>query len=91
MFTPKELHDIDRNYFNVIQANAICVTLQSKNTKHFWHILHEEYPTHKSCQISHKHNFSDSYHSHRNQPSLKRAIEEIQSHDTFQLNGRIKF
>lgn len=90
MFTTKELQSIDRSYFNVIQANYISVTLQSKNTKHFWHILHEEYPNFKTCQISHKHNYSDSYHKHRNQPTLKKAIEEIKSHDDYQLNVRVK-
>lgn len=90
MFTTKELQSIDRSYFNVIQATCICVTLQSKNTKHFWHILHEEYPHFKTCQVSHKHNYSDAYHQHRNQPTLKKAIEEIKSHDEFQINVRDK-
>lgn len=90
LFTTKELQSIDRSYFNVIQATCICVTLQSKNTKHFWHILHEEYPHFKTCQVSHKHNYSDAYHQHRNQPTLKKAIEEIKSHDEFQINARDK-
>lgn len=90
MFSQKELSSIDRRYFNVIQASCYCVTLQSKNTKHYWHILHEEYPSFKTCQITHKHNRSDEYHPHRNQPTLQKAIQEIKSHDNFQINVRDK-
>lgn len=90
MFTNEELNKIDRRYFNVIQATCYSVTLQSKNTKHYWHILHEEYSSFKTCQIEHKHNYSDSYHKHRNQPTLAEAIKEIQSHDCYQINVRNK-
>lgn len=69
---------------------AICVTLQAKNTRHYCPILHEEYPHFKTGQISHKHNYSDAYHSHRNQPVLKKAMEEIKSHDDFQITVRDK-
>ena len=90
MFTQKELRSIDSSYFNIIQASCYCVTLQSKNTKHYWHILHEEYPHFKTCQITHKHNYSDEYHSHRNQPNLAKAIKDIKSHDDYQINVRDK-
>ena len=88
MFTQKEIQSIDRSYFNVIFAGCYSITLQSKNTKHYWCIQHEEYPTFKTCQITHKHNRSDEYHPHRNQPTLQKAIQERKSHDNFQINVR---
>jgi hypothetical protein len=72
LFSPKEISSIDRSYFNIVQANSLSVTLQSKNTKHYWHILHQE------------------YHSHKSQPNLKKALQEIKNHDAFQLNIRDK-
>jgi hypothetical protein len=90
LFSQKELRGIDHSYFNILQANCFSVTLQSKNTKHYWHIIHQEYPAFKSCQVTHKHNLSDEYHSHRNQPTLEKAIQEIKSHDDFQINVRDK-
>ena len=90
MFTQKELNMIDRSYFNVLQASSYAVTLQSKNTKHYWHILHEEYPNFSSCSISHKHNYSDEYHPHKHQPTLKQALRAIRSHDSYQINVRDK-
>jgi hypothetical protein len=88
MFTAKELNKIDRHYFNVIQAGCYCVTLQSKNTQHYWHITHLEYPAFTSCQIEHKHNYSDSYHQHGHSKTLAQALQSIKAHDAFQLNGR---
>ena len=40
MFTTDELKSIDRTYFHIINAACYCVTLQSKNTNHYWHIIH---------------------------------------------------
>ena len=36
MFTAEELKNIDRAYFHIIDAGCYCVTLQSKNTDHYW-------------------------------------------------------
>lgn len=90
MFTQKDIQSIDRSYFNVIFAGCYSITLQSKNTKHYWCIQHEEYPKFSTCRISHKHNYSDQFHSHRNRPNLKKAIQDIKSHDDFQINVRDK-
>ena len=90
MFTQKDIQSIDRSYFNVIFAGCYSITLQSKNTKHYWCIQHEEYPTFSTCRISHKHNYSDQFHSHRNRPNVKKAIQDIKSHDDFQINVRDK-
>ena len=90
MFQSKEINDIDLTYFNVIQATCYCITLQSKNTKHYWHILHQEYWDFKSCKIYHNHHANSCYHEHGHAPTLQKAITQIKSHDTFQLNGRKK-
>lgn len=90
MFTQKEIQSIDHSYFNVIFAGCFSITLQSKNTKHYWCIQHEEYPNFSTCRISHKHNYSDPFHSHRNRPNLNKAIQDIKSHDDFQINVRDK-
>lgn len=90
MFTQKELESIDPNYFKIIKASCFCVTLQSKNTRHYWHIIHIEYPSFQTCQIYHNHNKFGPYHQHRNSPTLGKAIQEIQSHDYYQINVRDK-
>ena len=88
MFQSKELNAIDQTYFNVIRATCHCVTLQSKNTKHYWHILHQDYSNFKSCEIYHNHHANSCYHEHGHASTLQKAITQIKSHDAFQLNGR---
>lgn len=88
MFTKKELLSIDKKYFRIIAANSYCVTMQSRNTRHYWHIVHIEYPSFQTCQVYHNHNKSGEYHQHRNCPMLEKAIYEIQSHDDYQINVR---
>lgn len=90
MFTQEELDQIDASYFKIIKAGNHTVTLQSKNTKHCWHILHQEYPHFKSCKIYHTHKENTAYHEHGSAPTLAQAINEIREHDTFQLNTRKK-
>ena len=41
MFTTKQLKSIDRSYFHVFDASPICVTLKSKNTRHYWKVSNE--------------------------------------------------
>ena len=88
MFTTKELESIDRNYFHVIGTSCYAVTLQSKNTKHYWHILHQQYRTFTSCAIQHKHNAEDPFHDYKSAPNLKQAIEGIKNHDHYHLYVR---
>jgi hypothetical protein len=89
MISKTELKAIDSQYFNVIQEGCFAVYLQSKNTKHFWGIQVEEFPPFfRHFKIYHKHNSHNDYHRHRDAKSLSVAIDQIKSHDTFQLNGR---
>lgn len=66
MFTTKELKSIDRTYFHIISASGYCVTLQSKNTDHYWHIIHQQYPSFVSCKIQHKHRQDVPFHEQGN-------------------------
>ncbi|MGF7145025.1 hypothetical protein HNQ56_003458 [Anaerotaenia torta] len=88
MITKTEFKSIDTQYFNVLQMGCYSIYVQSKNTKHYWGIHVEEYPTFRHFRIYHKHNNHDQYHRHKDARSLSVAIEHIKSHDTFQLNGR---
>ena len=88
MFTTEELQAIDRKYFTVIVADAYDVTLISNNTRHVWYIHNVELKDRNLCLVYHKHKISHPYHSHSRCGTLRRAIRDIKSHDTFQLNGR---
>ena len=63
MITKEELKKVEGNYFEVLQAGVFVITLKSKNTGHYWHLLEREYPTFRHFVIYHKHNVSDEYHA----------------------------
>ncbi len=88
MITKIELKFIDPQYFNILQMGCLTIYVQSKNTKHYWSIHLEEYPSFRHFKIYHKHNNHDQYHRHRDARNIRAAIEHIKSHDAFQLNGR---
>lgn len=88
MFTAKELEYIDCTYFNISNAGCFSVTLQSKNTKHYWHIIHLQYPTFASCKIQHRHGQSAPFHDQGSAPTLRQAIEDIKAHDYYHLHVR---
>lgn len=90
MFQTKDLSSLDYNYFDVINPGCFNVIIQSRNTNHYWSILHEEFPTFQHCIIYHKHKANSQYHYHGHASNLKKALEQIKSHDAFQLNGRKK-
>lgn len=88
MFITKELKNIDRTYFHIIHAGCYSITLQSKNTKHYWHILQQEYPLFTSCKIWHKHKQTAPFHEQGNVPTLKQAMDKIREHDHYHLYVR---
>lgn len=57
MFTAEELQAIDARYFAIIVANPYDVTIQSRNTGHYWYLHSTEYPDDGCCIIFHKHRF----------------------------------
>lgn len=88
MITNRELQIIDKSYFMIIQAGGFTISLQSKNTGHYWFLVVEEFPTFRHFKVSHKHNYTDAFHRHKDAPNLKVAIERILVHDEFQMRGR---
>lgn len=88
MFEQKSLDRIDGDYFNIIIADSQDVTIQSRNTGHYWYLHCSEYPTEEALIISHKHRFEDGYHKHGHARSLRQAIKSIVKHDDYQLNVR---
>lgn len=88
MFEPKSLDRIDGDYFNIIIADSQDVTIQSRNTGHYWYLHCAGYPTEEALVIFHKHRFKDGYHQHGHARSLRQAIKSIVKHDDYQLNVR---
>ena len=88
MFTEEELQSIDTKYFMMITMDPYDVTIQSRNTGHYWYLHNTGYPTDGSCIIFHKHKFSHPYHQHGRANTLRQAVKSIKSHDKWQMNGR---
>ena len=85
MFTSSDFSRIDRKYFQVLSFNGFSVTLQSKNTGHFWHITFTQYGSQHSYEVSHKHRYEDAYHKHNHARSFKGAMRDIKDHDAYYL------
>ena len=60
MITKEEIKELEGNYFEVLQAGAFAITLKSKNTGHYWHLLEREYPSCRQFAFYPKHNVSDA-------------------------------
>lgn len=88
MFSTEQIQQVDPAYFNIILASDTDITIQSKNTGHYWYLHCTGYPSEGSCVIFHKHKYSHPYHQHGHGNSLRQAIRSIQSHDQWQMNGR---
>ena len=88
MFDSQQLSNLDGVYFNIILADDRDVTIQSRNTGHYWYLHNTGYPTDGSCIIFHKHKFSHPYHQHGRANTLRQAVKSIKSHDKWQMNGR---
>ena len=88
MFDGEALQKLDRKYFVVLIADEYDVTIQSRNTGHYWYLHCTEYPHPESCVIFHKHQCNHPYHLHGQTNSLQQAIRMIRKHDAWQMNGR---
>ena len=89
MFEQKSLDKIDGNYFNIIIADSQDVTIQSRNTGHYWYLHSPEYPGEGTAVIIfHKHKYSHPYHQHGRTNTLRQAVRGIKSHDKWQMGGR---
>ena len=81
MFSVEELACIDSEYFNLVVVDSADITIQSKNTGHYWYLHCTEYPVQESCLIFHKHKYKHPYHKHGKARSLGQAIKGIKKHD----------
>lgn len=88
MFHERDMQVLDKTYFNIILVGDYDVTIQSKNSGHFWYIHNPEYMGDNACVIFHKHKASYPYHQHGKARNLRQAISKIKGHDVFQMNGR---
>lgn len=88
MFQASDMQMLDKSYFNIILRGDYDVTIQSKNTGHFWYIHNPEYPEEDACVIFHKHRASHPYHQHGKTGNLRQAVRKIKGHDVFQMNGK---
>lgn len=74
MFEQKSLNKIDGDYFNIIIADSQDVTIQSRNTGHYWYLHCSGNPTEEALVIFHKHRFKDGYHQHGHARSLRQTV-----------------
>lgn len=88
MFDKEQLKTIDPEYFNIITMDDYDVTIQSRNTGHYWYLHSTDVPGDMACIIFHKHKCSHPYHQHGYGNSLRQAIQSIKSHDTWQLKRK---
>lgn len=88
MFHERDMGVLDKSYFNIVLTGEYDVTVQSKNTGHFWYIHNLEFPEEDACIIFHKHRASHPYHWHGKARNLRQAVRKIKRHDVFQMNGR---
>ena len=90
MSDEESLKKIDSQYFKIIMADDRNVTLQSRNTCHYWYwYLHcAGYLTEQALVIFHKHRFQHPYHQYGRANTLRQAIKSMQGHNIFQMNGR---
>ena len=88
MFDGKQLSNLDSMYFNIITMDDKDVTIQSRNTGHYWYLHCAGYPTEGACIIFHKHRYSHPYHQHGRARTLCQAVKSIKVHDTWQMRGQ---
>ena len=90
MFTAKELNMVSRRYFRGVDLEEDVISLISKNTLHGWHIYRPENEYHqvKSCILYHRHENQTEFHRHGYYKSFEEAIDQIRSHDNYQINTR---
>lgn len=78
-----DFDEIDENYFLILAETQYYVVLQSRSTGHYWHLLERIANGHRTFQISHRHNPTDSYHLQTNKPSIRACCQYIMDHDAY--------
>jgi len=90
LFNTEDLKCLDSQYFNIILIDDYDVTIQSRNTGHWWYIHNTGYPTDGATIIFHRHRGNQPYHNHGKANTLRQAVRGIKSHDKWQMGGRKK-
>ena len=85
MFDEISLKKIDAKYFNIVLLDNKDITLQSRNTGHYWYLHCTEYPQDELLVMFHKHRFRYPYHQHGRANTLRQAVKSIQGHDKWQM------
>lgn len=85
MFSEEQLANIDGKYFNIICADGLDVTIQSRNTGHWWYLHSTGCVGDNACIIFHKHKYNHPYHQHGRTRSLASALTGIKRHDQWQM------
>lgn len=88
MFSAEQLASLDKNYFNIICADGLDVTIQSKNTGHVWYLHSTGCEGENTCIIFHKHKISHQYHQHGRASGLNQAVRSIKGHERWQMEKR---
>lgn len=85
MIGKTEIDGIDKQYFDIVEIKEFGIVLRSRCTGHFWYLMEQMCNNHKTFQIRHKHNISDSYHPQKNRPSIDDCCVYIMSHDAYHI------
>ncbi len=91
MFDRNDFNDIDSGYFSVITKTCFHIILKSKNTGHIWDIYCcSPSPKMRKLKLYHKHSEAVEFHEQSNAHphSVAEALEMIQKHDIWHMNGR---
>lgn len=89
MFTQKECRLLSAPYFRLIRQTDTFYEIQSKNTGHFWIIKKNQITQQNLIIIYHKHTQGTPYyHKHGQARNVQSALQQIKSHDVYQMNGR---
>ena len=85
MIDNDDIAAIDTKYFDINEQRSYSLTLQSRNTGHYWYLLERVYNSNRSFLIYHKHNIKDAYHSQKSGQNISVCCEYIKEHDAFHL------
>lgn len=88
MFDTKQFEKINPQYFNIIMLSEHDVTVQSRNTEHYWYLHNTDYPSEGNCVIFHKYKAPHPYHLYGRAETLLQAVRSIMRHDEWQINAR---
>ena len=89
MFSRKEQRLLSAPYFRLIRQTDNFYEIQSKNTGHFWIIQKNRISQRYPVAVYHKHTQNTPYyHRHGQSYTVSSALQQIESHDIYQMNGR---